>query len=182
LPKLWSDPEVEPKVELDEGLLADELDELEDEALELAPGVVDEVVLRLPPTRDVADRNAAEPPPVCRPLVDVTDGVEAAELDPVVLEEELPLLLDDDNPPPPPRELDWSTEEPPPPLPPPELRKLPPRPLPLRFPRSCGLIKEENLSAPVVPVRRMVRCKTPWVTVPVRIAAAAASGAGRRLA
>ena len=49
--------------------------------------------------------------PVCRPLVDVTEGVAAAEhRGPVVpVVEEPELLLDDDIPPPPPPELDWST-------------------------------------------------------------------------
>jgi hypothetical protein len=166
---------VEPKLVVEEELVVDELDEFEeegDELLEFVPGVLEEDVGgRLLFTREVAERNAAEPPPVCKPLVDATEGVVAAE--PVVsLEPELP--LDDDIPPPPPRELDWSTMLPPPP-PPPPLRKLPPRPLPLRFPRNWGLIREANLSAPVVPVSRIVRCRRPCVTVPVRIAAAAAA-------
>jgi len=181
---------VEPKLLVEEGLAVDELDGFEEveeveeeELLELEPGVLDEdVVGRLLLTREVAERNACEPPPVCRPLVDVTEGVVAAEpVAPVVpVVEEPELLLDDDIPPPPP-ELDWSTVLPPPP-PPPPFRKLPPRPLPLRFPRNWGLISEANLSAPVVPVRRIVRCKRPCVTVPVRItAAAAASGVVRTL-
>jgi hypothetical protein len=172
---------VEPKLVVEEELVVDELDVLEeeeddddDELLEFVPGVLDEDVGgRLLFTREVAERNACEPPPVCKPLVDVTEGVVAEEpVVPVVEESELP--LDDDIPPPPPRELDWSTMLPPP-LPPPPFRKLPPRPLPLRFPRNWGLIREANLSAPVVPVSRIVRCKRPCVTVPVRIAAAAAA-------
>jgi hypothetical protein len=176
---------VEPKLVVEEGLVVDELDVLEEEdddeeLLELVPGVLEEDVGgRLLFTRDVAERNACEPPPVCKPLVDVTEGVVAAESVVPVVEPELP--LEDDIPPPPPRELDWSTMLPPL-LPPPPFRKLPPRPPPLRFPRNWGLISEANLSAPVVPVRRIVRCKRPCVTVPVRIAAAAAaSGVVRTL-
>jgi hypothetical protein len=172
---------VEPKLVVEEELVdePDEFVEEGDELLEFVPGVLEEDVGgRLLFTREVAERNAAEPPPVCKPFVDVTEGVVPAE--PVVsLEPELP--LDDDIPPPPPRELDWSTMLPPPP-PPPPLRKLPPRPLPLRFPRNWGLIRDANLSAPVVPVSRIVRCRRPCVTVPVRIAAAAAfSGVVRTL-
>lgn len=108
---------MEPKLLVEEGLVVDEPDEFEeveeeeeeDELLELEPGVLDEdVVGRLLLTREVAERNACEPPPVCRPLVDVTEGVVAAEpVAPVVpVVEEPELLLDDDIPPPPPPELD----------------------------------------------------------------------------
>ena len=131
---------MEPKLDVDEEPVAAEPDEVEEDAvLPVEPGVLDEeVVARLPPTREVAERNAAEPPPVCSPFVDVTEGVEDWEVDVdedilPVLEVELP-LLEEDIPPPPPLELDWRTEDPPPP--PPPLRRLPPRPPPLRLPRS----------------------------------------------
>lgn len=132
--------------------------------------------------RDVADRNAADPPPVWTPLVEVTVGPDAAEddepdesvLEPELADEDelveavvvvllllLPLL---------PREFDRMTGASPR-LPP---RELPSRPAPLRLPRSCGLISDENLSAPVVPVRRTVRSILPAWAGLVRITAAAA--------
>lgn len=132
--------------------------------------------------REVAERNAADPPPVWTPLVEVTVGPDAVEddeePDESVLEPELPdeedeefvdtvallLLL------PLPRELDRMTGASPR-LPP---RELPSRPAPLRLPRSWGLIRDENLSAPVVPVRRTVRSMLPAWAGLVRIAAAAA--------
>jgi hypothetical protein len=116
-------------------------------------------------TREVAERNAADPPPVWTPLVEVIVGAAEASCEPPVdeLEEldeldELPLL-----------ELDWMTTA----LPPPPLRLLPLRPLPLRFPPSRGVINEANFSAPVVPVRRMVRSIGPSVTAAVRMIVAA---------
>jgi len=158
--------------------------EVEDEELdeELAP--LEEVVGRAEEeTRDVAERNAAEPPPVWRPLVEVTEDPEDDEED---VDDEP--SLDVDEPPPPPEEDPPESRLPPeldrrlnpPPPPPPPLRKLPSRPPPLRLPRSCGLINEENFSAPVVPVSRIVRSIAPCAMAVVRIAAAAdVSVAGR---
>jgi hypothetical protein len=115
-------------------------------------------------TRDVADLNAADPPPVCSPFVEVMVGAAdpSCEEPP---EDELDVL------PGPPREFDCITSDLPLLLGAPP-RELPSRPLPLRFPRSRGVIKEANFSAPVVPVRRMVRSMVPSVTAAVRIRAA----------
>jgi hypothetical protein len=113
-------------------------------------------------SRDVADRKAADPPPVCCPFVEVIVGAAVASWDEEPVEEldELPLLV--------PRELDWMTTA----LPPPPPRVLPSRPLPLRFPPSRGVINDANFSAPVVPVRRIVRSTVPSAMTAVRITAA----------
>jgi hypothetical protein len=64
-------------------------------------------------------------------------------------------------------------DDPPPPLLPPRLRpmKAPPPPEKLRLPRICGPKIVENLSGPVVPVKRIVSTTLPPATVAVRTAA-----------
>lgn len=91
-------PAVDPRPEVE-----DELPEAEEELDEpvvpevLLPLVEEpEVVVGARETREVADRNAAEPPPVCKPFVEVTD-VEAEEEEPEesVPPVELELLAED---------------------------------------------------------------------------------------
>jgi len=92
-------PAVDPRPEVEEELPEAEEEEFEDPAVPEVlplPLVVEPEVVGPRETREVADRNAAEPPPVCKPFVEVTDvEAEAEEPDESVPPVELELLVED---------------------------------------------------------------------------------------
>ena len=116
---------------------------------------------RLEPSPELPEPDDAEPPPALA-------EVETTVLDEEGVDDNDEEDEEDDDPLPPEEPPDDDPELDDPlslrrPLLPPLLPRIPPsRPPPDRLPRSCGVTIETYLSAPVVPLRRIVRSMLPF--------------------